>query len=360
MRIGFLGDGSLNHVRRWAGYFHDRGHEVLLISFEDIGGCKFPARRIEKRLPTKILGYLSALGSVQRVLDSFKPELVNALYVGGYGLIGALGGFRPLVVSALGSDLLVDYRSHLFHKIQIRHAIRRADLVTTDADNLSEIAASIGAPPEKILKIYFGIDEDLFHPQTDRQTISERKSGRFNIVSTRNLYPIYNIDLLIEAAPAVLDRIDATFVICGAGPERKRLEAKASRLGVAERFVFKGKLEPADIADQLRCAAVYLSTSLSDSTSVSLLEAMACGAPPVVTDLPANREWIENRVNGLLVPPGDPAALAGAVIEMAENTDLSRKAREKNLRIIKERGLWNLNMERLENAFLELAASRKK
>ncbi len=354
MRFAFMGDGSLGHVKRWVGFFRDRGHDVLLLSFESVKGCEFPARLIKKHLPTDLLGYLSALSTVRRELTLFEPDLVNAIYAGGYGLIGALSGRRPLVVSALGSDLLVDYPSSIVHRIQIRHAIRKADLVTTDAENLSRIAVSIGARPERVIKAFFGIDEKVFFPSTPGAGVSGRRESPHRIVSTRQLFEIYNIDLLIEAAPIVLDEKDALFVICSDGPERERLEELALKKGVRGNFSFKGRIPTADISSELRSADVYVSASRSDSTSVSLLEAMACGVPPVVTNLEANREWITDGENGILFEPGDSESLAGAIIRLIEDREFAASARERNLELVRERALWKPNMERVENAFISL------
>jgi len=126
MKIAFLGDGSLNHIQRWAGYFHNRNHEVLLLSFEDVSECDFPALRLPKYLPTKLAGYLSTLPAIKARLREFSPDLVNALYAGGYGFVASLASKVPLVVSSLGSDLLVDYPSSLIHRCQIDYALRKA------------------------------------------------------------------------------------------------------------------------------------------------------------------------------------------------------------------------------------------
>jgi glycosyltransferase involved in cell wall biosynthesis len=355
MRIAFLGDGALNHVRRWVSYFHGHSHDVLLISFEDVSGCPFPAKRVTKRLPTKILGYLASLGPVKNLLNDFRPQLVNALYVGGYGLIGALSGHRPLAVSALGSDLLVDYPSSPLHRVQIRHAIRHADLVTTDADVLSAIVHDIGAPCGRILKAYFGVDEEIFHMPKEPRGQPGTGSGAPRIVSTRKLYPLYNIDLLIAAAPEIIEATGARIFVVGEGPERGLLERLAGKRGVRDHISFEGRMKTEGIVEELQNASVYVSTSRSDSTSVSLLEAMACGAPPVVTDIPANREWIEDSVNGILFTPGDRRALARAVITMVKDRDFARSVRERNVELVRERGLWQTNMSRVEQAFQRLA-----
>lgn len=351
MRIAVLGDGSLNHVRRWASYFRERGHEVLLLSFENVDGCPFPARRLKALLPTKLLGYSSAMGPLKQELASFRPDIVSALYLGGYGLIAARSGFHPLAVSSLGSDLLVDYPSSIVHRLQIRYVLKNADLVITDADELSRITILIGAPPAKILKAYMGIDENVFFLPGRARRDEDGRGGRARVVSTRNLYPIYRVDLLVDAAPIIREKRDTLFIVCGDGPERKRLEEQVKRLGLEKSFMFKGTLKPAGIAKELRAADVYVSTSKSDSTSVSLLEAMACGAMPVVTDLAANREWITDGENGLIIPSANSSALAEAVLKVIGSAQIRHAAREKNSVIIRERGLWRDNMQRVERAF---------
>ena len=177
----------------------------------------------------------------------------------------------------------------------------------------------------------------------------------FRIISTRNLHPVYNVGCLIDSLPLLLEHMDVNAVICGEGPERDSLEGRVSELGLEDRVTFRGYLPPEALAGELRSADLYVSTSRSDSTSVSLLEAMACGLPPVVTDIPANREWIEEGENGLLVRPGDPALLAGACRRMLEDREMIAGARRFNLDLVRERGLWSRNMEAVELAFTRLA-----
>ena len=354
MRIAFLGDGSLGHVRRWAGYFHDKGHDVLLISFEDVSGCPFPTRRIRKLLPTKLAGYAAALGTVRKELESFGPDIVNAIYAGGYGFIGAQSGYRPLIVSAIGSDMLVDYPSSFVHKLQIEYALKHASLVTTDAESLSESVVHAGVEPSRIVEIYFGIDPSVFN--------SEGRTGHGNgslrIISTRNLYPIYDLNTLLAAFAELHGKTDARLVICGDGPERDALEKRAESLGTGDRITFTGRLDPAGIARELKRADIYVSTAKSDSTSVSLLEAMACGAVPVVTDLDANREWVRDGVGGLLFQTGDVTGLTEAMLNLHENPVMAASMRKESAAAVAERGLWLPNMERAEIEFLRLVEEK--
>jgi glycosyltransferase involved in cell wall biosynthesis len=356
LRLAFIGDGSLGHIRRWVGYFHDRKHDVLLLSFEEIEGCPFPAVRIPRHLPTKLAGYLASLPIVRKQINEFHPDIVNSLYVSGYGLIGSLVNRRPFVVSALGSDMLVDYPSSRIHRAQIRRALGAADLITTDADNLTEAVIAAGADREDTIKIIFGIDKSVFFPSESR---IPSRAGGLNIISTRNLYEIYNIDLLVDAAKVVLSTTEARFTICGDGPEKERLSRKVSDLGISDSFEFAGRLTPEDIAERLRGSDIYVSTSRSDSTSVSLLEAMACGNIPVVTDIPANREWIEQAINGFLVPVDSPDKLAETILKATGNREKTIEIRDRNFEIIREKGCWIDNMKRLEDAFGDLLRIRE-
>lgn len=372
MRIAVLGDGSLTHTARWCGFFQSRGHDVMLFTFEGSGSVTAPSVELKKRLPTDLLGYLSSLWKLRREVSDFGPDVMSTLYVTGYGFIGALSCFRPLVVTALGSDLLIDYRRHFIHRAQIEYALKRADLITTDAESLSRAAIEAGATEDRIKKIYMGIDDSVFYPPEDAANGGSGKAGRepdpsggeatgrsVKIISTRNLYGIYGVDLLVEAAPMILKKIEADFVICGDGPERKRLERKVRSLGLAGRFSFRGRLSAERLAHELRAADIYVSTSRSDSTSVSLLEGMACGLFPVVTDIEANREWIEDGVNGRVIESSTPSALAEAAARAAMDRELMGAARSMNPKIIRERGLWTPNMERLEKAMIDLVTNSR-
>ncbi|MEO6462789.1 MAG: glycosyltransferase, partial [Candidatus Eisenbacteria bacterium] len=92
------------------------------------------------------------------------------------------------------------------------------------------------------------------------------------------------------------------------------LEARARARGLSAVVRFAGRVPHRELPALLASAAVAVSCARSDSTSISLLEAMASGATPVVTDLPGNREWIDDGVEGRLFPPGDATALADALV----------------------------------------------
>jgi glycosyltransferase involved in cell wall biosynthesis len=108
----------------------------------------------------------------------------------------------------------------------------------------------------------------------------------------------------------------------------------------------------------LRASKIYLSMSLSDGASTSLFEALACGAFPIVSDIPANREWIVHGENGFLVSPLDSRELARCVIEAFNNPSLMETATNKNFELIRNKAILQKNLEEMESIYHLMAKER--
>jgi L-malate glycosyltransferase len=168
---------------------------------------------------------------------------------------------------------------------------------------------------------------------------------------------VYDLSTLLEGVrPALERRTDARLVVAGDGSLRAALERIARTTLPAGRCEFVGRLDPAALAALLGRAEIYLSASRSDSTSVSLLEAMACGAVPVVSDIDGNREWVGEGDGARLFPAGDPEGLARALERALADPAWRDAARARNHRVIAERGDWSANLSRIEALFESLAA----
>jgi glycosyltransferase involved in cell wall biosynthesis len=179
------------------------------------------------------------------------------------------------------------------------------------------------------------------------------------MLSTRMHEPVYDLETVIEGAATVLAaHPGAALVLAGDGSRRRALEQLAAARLPAGRYRFLGVLAPAELARWLARAELYLSASRSDSTSQSLLEAMAAGALPVVSDLAGNREWVGDGEGGRLFAPGDAAALARAIEAALADPAWAEAARARNVAVIAARGDWHVNLARIESLFSALAAGR--
>jgi glycosyltransferase involved in cell wall biosynthesis len=349
VRIATLSNASVVHTRRWVEHFRARGHEVGLWSLEPGPGALAAALLPRAPLPGW-LRYPLATPALSRALASFGPDLVDAHFVPNYGLLGALSGRHPLAVTAWGSDLLIAGARDRLQRARARFVLRRADAVLVDARNLGEAALRLGAPPERLHVIPWGVDRTRFRP------LAPREPGL--LVSARMHEPVYDLPTVIAGAkPSLERRPNARLAIAGDGSLRPELERLAHRMLPAGRYWFTGRLEPAALAELLGRAEVYLSASRSDSTSVSLLEAMASGAVPVASDIDGNREWVGEGDGARLFTPGDAAGLAGALERALGDPAWAESARARNLRVIAERGDWSMNLGRIEALFERLVAA---
>lgn len=350
MRIATLSNASVVHTRRWVEHLRARGHDVRLWSLEP-GPPELGARALPSAPLPGALRYPLAVPALARELRDFAPDLVDAHYVPNYGLMGVLAGARPLSVAAWGSDLLVAGPSNAMQRARARFVLARAALVLADAENLARAAVALGARPGTVRAIPWGVDRARFTPAADRTP------GL--LLSTRMHEDIYDIPVILRGAARVMAaRPETRLVVAGDGSLRPSLERLAAEVLPAGRWEFVGRLSPADLAGWLGRAEAYLSASRSDSTSLSLLEAMAAGALPVVSDIEGNREWVADGDGARLFACGDDASLARALEAALADAAWARAARERNARVIAERGDWHGNFARIERAFAALAAGR--
>ena len=283
-------------------------------------------------------------------------DLIHVHWAIPTGLIGVWAGKllrKPVVVTIHGSDFrMATERSSFLTKIFL-YVCQRANQIMCVSEVQEKEIQKMGVRIEKILTFPMGIDESFLEVGRKRR---EKLNGQSHtVLSNRNLLPLYNVSLLIRAIPAVLkEEPNTKFIIAGDGLERDNLEKEAKNLNVSSLIKFLGRVPPEKMADLLAQADIYVSTSLYDGTSVSLLEAMGSGAFPVVTDIPSNREWIVDGKNGFLVPIDESGILASRILDAIRNRDLLEKSRSDNLLIVEKKAFWPTNIKRLEGIYSSL------
>lgn len=339
MKIALLGDSRLIHIRRWATGVAARGHDVDLVDFR----AEVLERVRQRVLPLEsrpgILHFPGNVRAVRKLLRRIRPDVVHGQPVVGHGFWAAASGVHPLVLSSWGSDLLIGF-DQWKTRWTARYALRRADALICVAEHLRDRAVALGADPHRCHVIPMGVD--LGSVPASTSSTSEPR-----IVSTRGLWPIYDLATLVRAVLLVRRSVPGVKVdLFGEGRERRNLERLAQELGVGDAIAFRGFRDSAEVIAALRRAAVYVTTAISDGASVSLMEAMAAGAFPVATDIPANRSWIAPGRNGLLFQAGDPRALAAAIVQALDDDGVRRRAAAENRAIIERRGDAAANLDR--------------
>jgi glycosyltransferase involved in cell wall biosynthesis len=280
-------------------------------------------------------------------------SLIHAHWAIPTGLIGVWAGVltrKPLTVTIHGSDLRMALEKSNFVRRLFIYVCKKADQLNCVSGVQKKELERLGISAEKISTIPMGIDTAFLNTGENREGKSNTKS--ITIFSNRSLLPIYNVSLLIRAIPIILkEEPETKFRIAGNGSERKSLEREVENLNVSSSVEFLGQVPHEEMPNLLSHADIYVSTSLHDGTSVSLLEAMAAGVFPVVTDIPGNREWITDGDNGFLVAVNKEKFLAEKIVEAIRNRDLMERSRDKNFCLIKEKALWLVTMAKTKEIY---------
>jgi glycosyltransferase involved in cell wall biosynthesis len=292
------------------------------------------------------------------VLVRGRCRLIHVHWAIPTGLIGVLIGAvlrRPVVVTIHGSDLrLAMDKSSLLKKVFFWVCKKARHLHCVSAVMRREIER-LGIEKEKISTFPMGVDEAFFEEGRNREKGLDSPS--MTVVSNRNLLPIYNVSLLIRAIPMVLkEEPSVKFIIAGGGPERQNLEKEVNDLNISSHVQFLDRIPHEEMPNLLGRANVYVSTSLYDGTSVSLLEAMACGAFPIVTEIPSNQEWITDDQNGFLISVNNENHLARKIVEAFQRPTLLTEASKKNRKIVEERAHWKRTIRGITEIYEGLAA----
>ncbi len=345
-RILFFADASSIHTRRWV-------HEMAARGFECVVATRRPAEVpgaidvIAIAPGSNAAGWLLALPEVQRVARAAAPQWLHGHYVTSYGLwaaVASLGAPAPLVLTAWGSDILVTPRAPGWRggamSALVGWTLRRAALITADSQDMLAAIRGYGVKA-RCEEVAWGADTERFRPG--------RPSSGFEAASLRAWEPNYNIDTLLRAWARLRSaRPDAGAVLhlLGGGPDEAALRALASSLNLGDNVRFVGRVGDAAMVETLQRSRACVSVPSSDATSVSLLEAMACGLPVIGSELPANRQWID-AASGLLVPARDEARLAAALLRLVDDPAFAQQQGRRNRDIAVQRASRRMHMERM-------------
>ena len=363
MRILLVAHSNATWTPYFARYFMQQGDEVLVASFspekldgipvEFIGIKPYDAFKDKNIIFTRI-------PRLKKVIRQFRPDIVFAIYLASKGLSAALAWNGPLVVSAVGSDVLDRFNRtgirKWFRESVIKFVCRRADVVNTVSQELDDELLRLKVPQSKILQLPFGVDTEQFCPAPDMP-----RSKAVQIICTRRHEKIYDIPTIMNAlADLKRKRQGFRLVFTSGGRLLEEHKKMACSLGLQDCVTFTGVLDYKMLPVYLKQSDIYVSASLGDGTSVALLEAMACGLLPVISRIPANFPWIREDKTGLFFNPGDAGQLAAALSRAIEDNALRSTAFTENRQIVLARCDQKKNIDRLARKFEELIQKKKK
>jgi glycosyltransferase involved in cell wall biosynthesis len=291
-------------------------------------------RRADRCPPSELFKFIwGSRRAAVHIADDLRPHAT----CGFFAIPGGPAAYRlrrvrgvPYVLALRGSDvprpeLARHQRLHLITRPFIRRYLRKAAGVTAVSGALKDAAQAL-APRVSIEVIPNGVDAKFFTPAAN----AGAKAAPRDLLFVGRLRDFKRVQDVLDALPRIESALGrpARFTIVGDGPHLPALRAQTARLkreGMRSDVIFLGWRDHAALREVYRAASVVVLPSLVEGHPNVLLEGMACGVPCVASDVPGTREVVAE--GGVLVPPLDPAALAGAVVDMLAHADRLRALR---------------------------------
>lgn len=326
MRIAFLHIANNPHIIARAKFFLNAGHEVYCLSPPLNGGHDIPAGvellilyppKIIARF--RILKVLANILMVRRMVRLHNIDILHVMWLG-YAVYALFSKAKVQVFENMGSDVLVWPQQSFLWRIFIRFSYRFADAVIQDSEVAQIAGIKYGAPRKNNQIIEVGVDFSVFNQQI-KKGIARQKLGltpeqKF-IFSPRSFTELYNIDTIITSIKKVKEEIpNAVFVFCKFfGDLESEYIEFIEQEGVQNDVIFAGFLDnELELPFYYRDSDVVISVPSSDSSPRTVYEAMACGSPVVVSELPWYHKKFVNKQDLLSVPIKNPEDLADAII----------------------------------------------
>ncbi len=366
MRIIHFSRDYTPHDHRFLTKMAETGHDIFYLRLENAGrpyeDRPLPAGVTHipwaggQRLYSRKDG-LKLLRDLKRVVREIRPDIIQAGPVQTAALLVALAGFKNLMTMSWGYDLLMDIHKGRGWERATRFTLNRSAAFVGDCCTIRDLAIDYGMDPDKIVTFPWGANIRKYRPAgREENPVRERRGWGddvFVLLSTRSWTPLYGVEDLAKAfVRAAQKRPELRLLMLGGGPLAPKIHAMMQHAGLIDRVHFPGQVNQDDLPHFYRAADLYISTSHSDGTSISLLEALASGVPVLLTDIPGNREWItEQGQAGWLFRDGDPGDLERSILHAVEKrqelTAIGLNARH----LAEERGDWDKNFPHLLKAW---------
>ncbi|MDH5716665.1 MAG: glycosyltransferase [Spirochaetia bacterium] len=363
MKIILLSDPASVHTIKWAKSLHDKGLDIYIfgltnydpdiyknypkIQIYSVGFDSSVVRKASGKF--KKIKYLKVIPILKRIINEFKPHILHAHYASSYGLIGALSGFRPFIVSVWGTDIYDFPKKSFLHKKIIKYNLYRADKILSTSHVM---ATETNLYTNKKIEVTpFGIDLYRFK---NRKVSSLFSKNDFVIGTIKTLEKIYGIEYLIHAFSKLREnntKLSFKLLIVGSGSHELFLKKLSKDLGISNDTIFTGKVSHEEVVKYYNMLNICIISSVQESFGVAAIEASACEKPVIVSNVGGLPEVIEDGVTGIVVPPKDPEAIAKAVQKLIDNPKFIKTYGQNGRIRVKKLYNWEDNINLMINIY---------
>lgn len=294
----------------------------------------------------------------RRLTREIKPDLIHAGPIQTCAFIAVLSGFHPILTMSWGFDLMEDVHKNKWWEYVTKYVMRNTQFFTSDANVTRDKAVMYGMNPERIIVFPWGVDLEHFKPETfDLRPFDRLRAtpSTFTLFCNRSWEARYGVDVLARAFVKVAGQNEnVDLILLSGGSQSANIRRILQSGGVLDRVTFGGQISQTDLPRWYHLADLYISPAHVDGSSVSLMEALACGLPCLVSDIPANREWVVENENGWLFRDGDADHLAKKILTAISQREKLPEIGRASRRSAEMRADWKKNAEALMNVYRSL------
>lgn len=354
MKILLLADANSIHTKKWVLSLAQRQLEICLFSFEKSTDPDYQKYATITIVDVESKNGMSTDGAISKItllkylpslvlaIKRFKPDIVHAHYATSYGLLGALSGFKPFVLSVWGTDIYEFPKISFFHKLTIQFNLFRATKILSTSHSM---AAETRLYTNKEIQVTpFGIDLSKFK----KSSLEAKLPSEPIVIGTvKTLSAVYGIDYLIKAFKILTERnvgLPLKLMLVGEGQDKTNLVKLCRDLGIVEDVMFIGAIDNGLVPEYLNKMDVYAALSTSESFGVAIIEASACEIPVVVSNVGGLPEVVDDTITGFVVESKNPVEAALMIEKLVLNKELRISMGQAGRKKVTEFYDWDKNV----------------
>lgn len=362
MKVMILANPESIHTIRWVTSLCEKGIEIVLFCMQGYDDSYYSGLPNFKSYSLKNknsfnaadsnlikLWYITSISKIKKIIRIEKPDILHSHYASSYGLLGALSGFHPFIISVWGSDIYDFPNSSFLAKRLIKYNLSKADMVLSTSHDMARETKKYYQG--EILVTPFGVDTVKF--------IKSERGSNFDandiVVGTiKSLEKVYGIEYLIEAFCKVVEQNplrSLKLFIVGSGNCANQYKLLVGKYKIEDKVIFTGHIDHSKIVKSYNQIDIFVVPSLRESFGVSALEASACELPVIVSDTGGLPEVVEDDVTGLLVPPKNAFAIAEAIQKLINEPERIINMGKNGRKMVETKYNWIVSVEKMISVY---------
>ncbi|MDB9722665.1 glycosyltransferase family 4 protein [Candidatus Marinimicrobia bacterium] len=344
----------------------ETGYKTHLVAFTEkdlpqnilsIPNLEIHYKKIPDIFNSRKYSYPFLVPKLKKIINNIKPDILHSGWTPKDGLMATLSGFHPHLSMPWGSEIMIHPYENYLYKLINNFVFNKCDHITCDSEHVKGlILKDYNINNDKVTVFPWGIDLNIF-----KNNFNQSKRSEFGwedktvLIMTRKFEKFYRIEGFIDIFNDCLKiNNNLRLFLLGAGSLESKILSKIKDYNINEYIHTPGWINRNEMNNYLNSADIYISNSYTDGSSVSLLEAMACGLSPIVTKIESIEEWVDNDSNGYLIDIDKPELMKKYILELASSPLKLERFKNENLTIAKNRLDWNKNFDILQSIYLNI------